>query len=81
VPTPLPDGVACYVMAATSTAEGVTPLRGDGLVPVASALGQHADPRHALTLPAAHCQLVHAANHWDLLDHPDVTSSLRRWLA
>ena len=81
VPTPLPGDVACYVVAATSTAEGVTPLRGDGLVPVASALGEHADPRHALVLPTTHRQLVHAANHWDLLDHPDVTGSLRRWLA
>ncbi len=43
-PVPLPDGVACYAIAAT-TAASPGDLRGrllgDGLVPVMSALGRH----------------------------------------
>ena len=45
-PTPLPAGVATYLLAAT-TADKPGPLHhaliGDGLVPLASALGEHRD--------------------------------------
>ena len=43
-PVPLPDGVACYAIAATaalSPGDLKDRLLGDGLVPVASALGRH----------------------------------------
>ena len=52
---PLPDGVACYAIAATTAASpgGVKDrLVGDGLVPVASALGRRKDRARALGFPA-----------------------------
>jgi hypothetical protein len=82
-PTPLPQGVAAYLVAAT-TAERAGGLHGkvigDGLVPLASALGEHRDPALALTVPEAHRRIVTSANHWDLLDRQDVYEQLRGWL-
>lgn len=84
VPTPLPEGVAVYLLAAT-TAEQPRGLRhaavGDGLVSLASAWGEHRDRRHALTLPAGHKRLITRANHWDLLSRPEAAQALRDWLA
>jgi len=53
-------------------------LRGDGLVPVASALGQHADPRHALAF--THQAIAWDCSHLDLLSSPAVYAQLRTWL-
>jgi pimeloyl-ACP methyl ester carboxylesterase len=84
MPTPLPEGVAVYVVAAT-TADRAGSLRssvlGDGLVPLASALGKHRDPRHALHLPERQRLVVTSASHWDLLSRADVCEALRDWLA
>jgi hypothetical protein len=55
-------------------------LVGDGLVPVASAFGDHPDPAFALGVPDADRLLVGSANHWDLLDRPEVGAALLRWL-
>ena len=53
---------------------------GDGLVPVASALGEHADPRLALSgIPDDRKRLVTGADHWDLLSHPAVAQALQAW--
>jgi hypothetical protein len=83
-PTPLPQGVECFLVAAT-TAKTATGLRasalGDGLVPLASALGQHRDPALALAVPAERQSIVTSANHWDLLHRADVYVQLRDWLA
>ncbi len=83
VPTPLPAGVPVYLVAAT-TAEQVGGRRdtwlGDGMVPLASALGEHADPAFALGVPRSRRLVVASANHWDLLEHPEVAARLRRWL-
>jgi alpha-beta hydrolase superfamily lysophospholipase len=84
VPTPLPSGVEVFLLAATRAAKaGGAPaaLPGDGLVPVASALGQHPDPRHALQVPADHQRVLAGLNHWDLLGRRVVYAQLRRWLA
>jgi pimeloyl-ACP methyl ester carboxylesterase len=84
VSTPLPEGVRCYFVAAT-TAEMAKSLRsaviGDGLVPLASALGKHRAPALALKVPKSHRLVVTSANHWDLLSRDDVYSQLRKWLA
>ena len=84
MPTPLPEGVAVYVVAAT-TADKASGLRssvlGDGLVPLASALGEHRDPRHALRVPERQRLVVTSASHWDLLSRADVYETLRDWLA
>ena len=83
-PTPLPEGVAAYLLAAT-TADRPTGLRhavvGDGLVTLASAWGEHRDPALALAVPAARKALITRADHWDLLSHPEAADRLRRWLA
>jgi len=83
-PTPLPDGVQSYLVAAT-TSEQATGLRsatlGDGLVPLASALGEHRDPKLALNVPKSQQMVVTGANHWDLLSRSDVYRQIHRWLS
>jgi pimeloyl-ACP methyl ester carboxylesterase len=80
---PLPEGVACYAIAATKAKRtGGTRGRliGDGLVPVASALGRHANPRLALAIPPSRQWIGAGIGHLDLLDHPDVYAKIRQWL-
>ena len=70
VVTPLPAGVACYAIAATTAAMsgGVADrLIGDGLVPVESALGRHEDPVRALNFPAHRQWVACETGHLDLL--------------
>ncbi len=82
-PTPLPAGVDTFLLAATK-AEHESGLRslviGDGLVPVASALGEHRDASLALKVPKSRQRVVTSANHWDLLSRADVYTQLRAWL-
>lgn len=78
---PLPDGVACYAVAATTTKKpSGSPARwlGDGLVPVASALGQHrsAARRLAFTDTALFTGLGHLALQTDAA----VLQQLQHWL-
>jgi pimeloyl-ACP methyl ester carboxylesterase len=84
LPTPLPVGVPTYLVAALQ-AQNRDPARnaliGDGLVPLASALGEHTDPARTLPVPDQHKRVVTGANHWDLLNHPQVSQQLQRWLA
>jgi hypothetical protein len=78
----LPRGVAAYAIAASRSAPGAHGRpASDGLVPVDSALGRHADPARALPIPDAHRRVIHASNHWGLLDRPEVTEHLLRWLS
>ena len=85
VPTPLPEGVDAYLVAAT-TAKRAGSLRstlvGDGLVPLGSALGAHRNPRLALSaVPDSHRLVITEANHWDLLNSAQVIAQLKAWLA
>lgn len=84
VPTPLPAGVLTFMVAAT-TGEHLGSVRsrvlGDGLVPLASALGEHRQPDLNLGVPETQRLVVCAANHWDLLDRAEVCTALRDWLA
>jgi len=80
---PLPDGVACYAIAATTAASpgGVKDrLVGDGLVPVASALGRHKDRARALEFPADRQWVACETGHLDLLSRRDVYEQVARWL-
>jgi len=80
---PLPEGVACYAMAATTgSREGDFKDRwlGDGLVPLASALGRHEDPARALRFPEARQWIGCSMNHLDLLCRPEAYAILRLWL-
>jgi pimeloyl-ACP methyl ester carboxylesterase len=82
-PTPLPPGVHVGVVAATLARDPCSRrgrMLGDGLVPLASALGGHSDPALALALPASQQLVVPEASHWDLLDRPEVAAQLVRWL-
>jgi hypothetical protein len=56
-------------------------LLGDGLVPLDSALGLHADPARSLNIPAARRWTGHGLHHLDLLDDPGVYRRIRSWLA
>ena len=54
-PAPLPKGVACYAVAATTAASPgdlKDRLLGDGLVPLASALGRHKESATRIEFPA-----------------------------
>ena len=80
---PPPDGVACFAVAASTTArsgELTDQLWGDGLVPVPSALGRHSDPARCLAFPPERQWLASGMGHMALLHHPDVTAQLVRWL-
>lgn len=83
-PLPLPRGVACYAVAAT-TGDGQggphDQALGDGLVPLASALGHHADPLRALHVPPSRQWVGVGMTHFDLLHRPEVTAQLLAWLA
>jgi hypothetical protein len=80
-PVPLPLGTRCLAVAASMSRGPVARLRGDGLVPVESALGRHADAARTLALPRDGRAVVHGAGHLDLLDRPEVYERLRAWMA
>lgn len=81
---PLPGGVACYALAATTSPKRsllADRLTGDGLVPLRSALGQHDDPQRSLHFAKAAQWIAYRTNHMALLGSPAVTRQLLRWLA
>ncbi|MDP3514820.1 MAG: hypothetical protein Q8S20_18915 [Sulfuritalea sp.] len=81
---PLPQAVPCYAIAATTSAAGGKAgktLPGDGLVPLHSALGQHAQRNQDLGIPAARRMVACGLHHLDLLDSPEVCARLLRWLS
>ena len=82
-PAPLPDGVACCAIAAT-TAESAGDLRdrllGDGLVPVTSALGRHEDPARTLNFSPDRQWVATRTGHLDLLSRRDVYEQMAGWL-
>jgi pimeloyl-ACP methyl ester carboxylesterase len=83
-PAPLPPTVDCLLVAATTgTREGDVRdlLVGDGLVPVASALGQHGDPLRALAIEPASKRVVYRLHHMGLLRNEQVWRHLSEWIA
>ena len=83
VPVPLPPGVSCFALAAAVTKRAGVAGRvlGDGIVPLASALGRHANPRLALMFDESRQRVIHGINHFDLLSHAEVYGQIKRWLA
>ncbi len=76
---PLPAGVRSLAIAGSRQERPGTPaarVRGDGLVPMASALGRHVDGT-GLALPDSHCRVVYGTGHFDLLDSPQVYRAVR----
>ncbi len=79
----LPHGTRCYAVAASlgpSAGSLKARLLGDGLVPVASALGQHRDTDRRLAFADDHQAVVHDTSHLELLSSPEVHARLRQWL-
>jgi len=80
----LPEGVACYAIAATTASGPNDPsgaLLGDGLVPVDSALGRHEAPALSLDFPEDRRWIAFGMKHLDLLSNLDVYAKLHAWLA
>ena len=86
-PVPLPAGVACFTVAATLDDEGqgvknrVLGALGDGLVPLASALGRHKKAAYTLAFAPERQWIATGHNHMALLGSPAVYAQLLRWLA
>ncbi len=80
---PLPPGVKCLTIAAT-TGSGAGDLKdillGDGLVPLASALGQHADPTFALQFPLQNQVTLYQTNHMQLLSVAPAYEAMKAFL-
>jgi pimeloyl-ACP methyl ester carboxylesterase len=83
-PLPLPEGVACFAIAGTI---GKKPgafsvhLLGDGIVPLASALGRHTNPRLTLAFDDSRQWVAYGTSHLDMLSRPEVYAQMTRWLA
>lgn len=77
---PLPAGVDCYAIAATTAVEPCTKLPSDGMVPVDSAFGRSARAELTLGFPDAHQWIAFGTGHLDLLDKPEVYATLKAWL-
>ena len=80
---PLPAGVGCYAIAASKQqrpSSSWAKARGDGLVPVSSALGRDRDPSLDLAFPETHRWVGYGIGHLDLLSRLDVYEHIRAWL-
>ncbi len=79
---PLPDGVQCYAVGASISRASALSKRlvGDGLVPLDSALGRHADPGRNLSFPESHQWIGHGMRHLDLLSCREVYERIKQWL-
>ncbi|WP_328188200.1 esterase/lipase family protein [Marinobacter sp. OP 3.4] len=76
-------GTQYYTVAATTQSSPVafsTLERGDGLVPLKSALGQHRDNALCLPIPPERQAIFHGLNHFDLLNNRQVYERLLHWL-
>ena len=84
VPVPLPQGVDCYAIAATTGKEAngrLTDLVGDGFVTLDSALGRHKKAELTLLFPDTRQWVGRNMNHFDLLSHPEVYETIRGWMS
>jgi len=80
---PLPPGVKCYAAAATLAARRsvlAERLVGDGLVPLDSALGRHAERERTLSIPKDRQWVGYGMGHLELLNRAEVYSQLHEWL-
>ena len=83
VAVPLPDGLQCYTIAATTSKESSMlgdQLIGDGLVTLDSALGHHKNADLNLLFPETHQWIARDMNHLDLLNQPEVYETIKQWL-
>ena len=81
---PLPAQVTCFTIAATLAGKQslvAERLIGDGLVPLPSALGQHAQGHRTLKFDEASQYIVYRTGHMALLRSPEVAQQLLTWLS
>ncbi|KQZ67859.1 MULTISPECIES: alpha/beta hydrolase [unclassified Lysobacter] len=86
LPSPLPKGVRCHAIAASTASAQAMPgdgelPKGDGLVPVASALGRHPDRAYDLRIAKSRQHIAYGVHHLELLGDAGVYRQLLRWLA
>ncbi len=82
-PAPLPAHVDCFAIAGClgqSPQQAKARWLGDGLVPLDSALGRHADPLHTLAFAPERSWTAQGVGHIDLLHDAAVTAQLLQWL-
>ena len=82
-PAPLPEHVECFAVAATLDADPDSARSrhfGDGLVPVPSALGQHANPELQLEIEPGNRFVATGTGHVELLRCPRVARQIFEWL-
>jgi hypothetical protein len=81
---PLVHASRCYAIAASRQKHpgpSGRRARGDGLVPVESALGRSGDRQRDLGLADDRRWVGYGMSHFDLLDRPEVYEKIRAWLA
>jgi hypothetical protein len=78
----IPRGVSAYALAATTaaSADGAR-VPGDGLVPLASALGRDRTKARHLGIPKSRQWIGTRMGHLDLLSSPEAGDRMVRWLA
>jgi pimeloyl-ACP methyl ester carboxylesterase len=84
VPLPPSTHIKSYALAGTTgekTGDLKDKLWGDGLVPLASALGQHKSAARSLAFAPERQWVGHGVNHMRLLSDPGAFEQMRRWLA
>ena len=79
-PVPLPPRIRFHAIAGSSRTLRGRAL-GDGLVPVDSALGRHADRARDLGLRDEHCHVERGVDHLSMLGDSAIYARLRDWLA
>jgi hypothetical protein len=83
-PMPLPGQVQAYAMAACrqeqSEGANLDSLAGDGLVPLASALGRHPHRGFDLRIPKSRQWVGYGINHLEILGSQAAYQRIRRWL-
>jgi pimeloyl-ACP methyl ester carboxylesterase len=84
---PLPKSVKCFAIAATTQKEpktepktNATRPRGDGLVQVKSALGEHKEVVQSLAISSTRKKIFYSTNHFEILSSDLVCDQLRDWL-
>ena len=83
-PIPLPDGVACFAIATTSSASPNAinkHLVGDGLVPLNSALGIHENEAFNLDFKPENQWVGNNISHLGLLGNKTIYHVIHRWLS
>jgi hypothetical protein len=84
VPAALPVGVRCYAIAASRQARPGprrAKMRGDGFVPVSSALGKNRVASVNLGLTKQQQWVGFGMGHFDLLSRVEVYEKIQCWLA